>query len=50
MHRHDSRAQIEEIDLAQADAFHHRLQFLLRRMDADGFGEVAVAVGVADDF
>ena len=41
------RTEIEVIDPRQAGLFHHRLQFFLARMRADGFGPVAMSASLA---
>jgi len=47
--RHRARGQIVVLDAIEAGSFHQRLQFLLIGMDADGFGEIAVARGVVGE-
>src|SRR3989338_7257148 len=49
MHRHHAAGQVEVFDALQPCFLHHLFQLFLPRMHADGFGEVAVAVGIASD-
>ena len=49
VHRDDPGAEVPVAAAREARAFHHRLQFILRRVLADRLGEVLVAAGVAGE-